>query len=307
MLLGRSIILRTAALKPIERLVRRSPLFRPLVRRFIAGDTLDESMQAASELCEKGFRVSLDYLGENTHSEAEALTAVATYENMLEVIAKSAHGDSINISIKLTQCGLDQGVEFAEKNFRHVLSIAGSHNNFVRIDMEASEYVERTVEMIERVFPDHQNTGTVLQSYLYRTPDDVERMIKLGARTRMVKGAYLEPASVAHPEKSKVDEAYVTLSKRLISAGNFPAIATHDVAIIQEIKAWAEKEGIPKDRFEWQMLYGIRRDLQEQLRAEGYFVRVYVPFGDSWYPYFTRRLAERPANGFFILKSLFKG
>jgi proline dehydrogenase len=173
--------------------------------------------------------------------------------------------------------------------------------------MESSAYTERTVEIVTRAFHDFKNTGTVLQSYLYRTPDDVETMIRLQIRTRLVKGAYLEPPTVAHKEKSKVDEAYVACAKRLVSQGHYPAIATHDEAIIGLVNAYVEEQKIDKERFEYQMLYGIRRDLQESLMKDGYNVRVYVPFGDSWYPYFTRRLAERPANAFFIAKSLFKG
>ncbi len=302
--LGRTLILKTAALKPVETLVRKSFLFRPLVSRFIAGDTLAEAMEASSKLIEKGLSVTLDYLGENTHSEAEALDAKAKYCEMLDVIQKSSHPDKINISIKLTQCGLDQGLEFAEKNYRDVLIAA--QNIFVRIDMEASEYTERTVDMVSKVFRDHSNTGTVLQSYLRRSISDTEQMIQLGARVRVVKGAYLEPASVAFESKAEVDRKYVEMAKMLIERGNYPAIATHDEAIIDEVKKFASEKGIAKERFEFQMLYGIRRDLQDKLHAEGYPVRVYVPYGDMWYPYFTRRLAERPANGLFILKSLFK-
>lgn len=302
--LGRTLILKTAALKPVETLVRKSFLFRPLVSRFIAGDTLAEAMEASSKLIEKGLSVTLDYLGENTHSEAEALDAKAKYCEMLDVIQKSSHPDKINISIKLTQCGLDQGLDFAEKNYRDVLIAA--QNIFVRIDMEASEYTERTVDMVSKVFRDHSNTGTVLQSYLRRSISDTEHMIQLGARVRVVKGAYLEPASVAFESKAEVDRKYVEMAKMLIERGNYPAIATHDEAIIDEVKKFASEKGIAKERFEFQMLYGIRRDLQDKLHAEGYPVRVYVPYGDMWYPYFTRRLAERPANGLFILKSLFK-
>ena len=317
----RALILRTSSLKPVERMVRTSRMFRPLVSRFIAGDNLNEALAASQAVLDKNILVTLDYLGENTATEAEALAAKATYMEMLDRIAEvpafaefakaqndpRLPQDPLNISIKLTQCGLDQGTEFAENNFRDVLRNAKGHGNFVRVDMEASEYTQRTVEMIERVFDEFPNTGTVLQSYLYRTDEDIERMITLGARVRLVKGAYLEPASVAIPEKAKVDEAYVRQGKRLLKAGFYPAIASQDEAIINELKAYASAEGIDKSKFEFQMLYGIRRDLQEGLQKEGYNVRVYVPYGDSWYPYFTRRLAERPANMWFIAKSLFKG
>lgn len=317
-------------------MVRKSFLFKPLVRRFIAGDTLEEAMAASIAVIEKGMFVSLDFLGENTKSEAEALAAKATYIRMLEQISTSkcaippksiklhkkktlvAAGapepsveagelEATNISIKLTQCGLDQGEAFAENNFREVLWTAAEKNTFVRVDMEASEYTERTMQIIGKVHRDFPNTGTVLQSYLTRTDEDVEKVIEWQARVRLVKGAYLEPPEVAIQDKSKVDEAYVRQAKRLMDAAFYPAFATHDEKIIRELSEYSEKQSIPKETFEFQMLYGIRRDLQERLTREGYNVRIYIPFGDSWYPYFTRRLAERPANMFFILKSLFKG
>lgn len=305
--LARALILKTAALRPVEKLVRKSFLFRGLVKRFIAGDTIEEAIKVAEELTAKGFYTSLDYLGENTKSEAEALAAKATYIEMLDKIAASPCGQRTNISIKLTQCGLDQGEEFAQNNFEDVLEAAKGHENFVRIDMEGSEYTERTMQMMERVWAKYKNTGTVLQTYLYRTPDDVQQIIEWQMRTRLVKGAYLEPEAVAFPEKAKVDEAYVTLGKKMIEEAFYPAFATHDEAIISALKAHADAKGIGKEKFEFQMLFGIRRDLQDSLLKEGYNVRVYIPFGDSWYPYFTRRLAERPANMFFILKSMFKG
>jgi proline dehydrogenase len=334
-MLARSLILKTSAWRPVERLVRRSFLFRPLVRRFIAGDSLEEAIQASLAVIQKGMFVSLDFLGENTRSEAEALSAKATYIQMLEEIAKSpcskppkevqlrkrvlvAPGapeppasagqlEATNISIKLTQCGLDQGEEFAESNYREVLWSAAERHNFVRIDMESSEYTERTMAMIDRVRRDFDNTGTVLQSYLHRTDSDIERVIEWQTRVRLVKGAYLEPSDVAIQDKAKVDEAYVRQAKRLLDAAFYPAIATHDEKIIVELNRYVAEKGIDKAGFEYQMLYGIRRDLQEKLKNDGYNVRVYIPFGDSWYPYFTRRLAERPANVFFILKSMFKG
>jgi proline dehydrogenase len=313
-MLARSLIIKTSSLAPIERIVRRSRLVRPLVNRFIAGDTLEEALAASQDLLRKGLQVSLDILGENTNSEAEALSAKATYIRMLDAIAsvpeaanKSEGIERLNISIKLTQCGLDMGEAFAENNLREVLDCAKSHDNFVRIDMESSEYTERTMNLMSRVIPDYENTGTVLQSYLKRTPDDLERLIALNSRVRLVKGAYLEPASVAFPDKSKVDEMYVQQAKRMLDAARYPALATHDESIIKTLKAYAQEKGIRKEGFEFQMLYGIRRDLQESLVREGYRVRVYVPFGDAWYPYFTRRLAERPANVGFIVRSLFKG
>ncbi len=315
---SRAFILKTASLAPVEKTVRNSKLFKPLVRRFIAGDTLDESLDACVVLLQKGLMVTLDILGENTESPEAANQAKATYLNMLQRIsqlpeaknastAEAFSPEPLNISIKLTQCGLDLGIDVAEKNLCEVLDYAKSLNNFVRVDMEASDYAERTVALMSKIVTQYSNTGTVLQSYLFRTDDDVAKMISLKSRVRLVKGAYLEPASVAYPEKEKVDEAYVRQAKALLEAGHYPAIATHDEAIINELVKFVDEKKIDKKTFEFQMLYGIRRDLQESLVAKGYNVRIYVPFGDQWYPYFSRRLAERPANTMFILKSLFKG
>jgi len=308
-MLSRSLILKTSALKPVEKLVRKSFFFRPLVKRFIAGDTLEEAMGNAQTLLDKGFNITLDNLGENTSTEAEALKAKSTYIQMLDRIGLQNPKpiERCNISIKLTQCGLDLGTDYAERNYRDVLVAAQQHRNFVRVDMEASEYTERTLAIMERVLPDFANTGSVLQSYLMRTDGDVQKMIELKARVRLVKGAYLEPASVAYQDKKEVDAAFVRQSKRLMAEAPYPAIATHDEKIVNELNAFAAEKKIDRAGFEYQMLFGIRRDLQERLKTEGYNVRIYVPFGDSWYPYFTRRLAERPANTFFILRSLFKG
>jgi proline dehydrogenase len=316
MSLARTIILKTAALKPVETIVRKSFLFKPLVTRFIAGDSVEEAIKESESILNGGQRISLDYLGENTHSEAEALAACKIYADMLDRIdrvgavqtwkANPAGTEPLNISIKLTQCGLDQGLDFAEGNYRKVVAKAADLNNFVRIDMEASEYTERTIDIVTRVHQEYKNTGTVLQSYLFRNDDDVDLMIEKQIRTRLVKGAYLEPGSVAYAEKAKVDEKYVEQAKRLLAKGFYPALATQDEKIINELKSFVEEHNIDKQSFEFQMLLGIRRDLQNGLVKEGYNVRVYVPFGDQWYPYFTRRLAERPANAFFIIKNMFK-
>lgn len=307
MALGRSLILKTAALPPVERLVRHSRLFRPLVSRFIAGDSLAEAMVAAEELCAKGIMVSLDFLGESTLSEDQARQAKNAYLDIVEAIAKSPNQAMMNISIKLTQCGFDIRDELALEHFETLLKAAEPLKTFVRVDMEDSRYTERTIQAIETLFPKYPFCGTVLQSYLHRSLEDTRRMIRLGARVRVVKGAYLEPPSVAFPSKAEVDVKYIEMAKLLLKEGHYPAIATHDEKIIAELKEFIRAEGISNDRFEWQMIYGIRRDLQEQLRAEGFNIRVYIPYGDQWYPYFMRRLAERPANLFFFAKSLFKG
>jgi proline dehydrogenase len=288
-------------------MVRRSFLFRGLVRRFIAGDTLEEALKVAERMVSEGYLTSLDYLGENTSSPEAAQQAKATYIAMLEQIAKSPCAPNTNISIKLTQCGLDIGKDYAQKVLAEVLDAAERLGSFVRVDMEGSDYTGVTVDILAETWKTHKNVGTVLQTYLYRTADDLERLVGLGMRLRLVKGAYLEPASVAYPHKADVDRSYVELSKKLLSSGIYHGIATHDEKIIAVLKEYVRDQGIDKSTFEFQMIYGVRRSLQEQLKAEGYNMRIYIPYGDQWYPYFTRRLAERPANVFFILKSLFKG
>lgn len=317
-MLSRALVLKVSGWGFVERLIR-SRLFRPFVRRFVPGETVEQALRVAEDLVAKGYFVSLDFLGENTKSEEEASAAAATYALMIEAIAASpcskpcpdvrpgrARVETTNISIKLTQCGLDLGDEVAERHYRNVTELAERHEGFVRVDMESSVYTARTIALVERVFAAHSCTGTVLQSCLFRTPEDVEWSIRKSIRIRLVKGAYLEPEEVAHQEKSKVDAAYLEQAKRLIEAGNYPAFATHDAKLVRAISAYAQEKGIGKERFEFQMLYGIRRDLQESLLAQGYNVRIYIPFGTSWYPYFSRRLAERPANLFFLIKSLFR-
>jgi proline dehydrogenase len=316
MSLVRNLILKTSGLKPVEAIVRKSFLFRPLVTRFIAGDTLEEALVESETILANGQRITLDYLGENATSESEAQASCAIYATMLDKIDKVAAvqkwkkepigTEPLNISIKLTQCGLDQGSDFAEANYRKVVQKAAELGTFIRIDMESSDYTERTVEIVTRVHKEFSNTGTVLQSYLHRNDDDVAHVIENKMRTRLVKGAYLEPGTVAYQEKSKVDEKYVSQSKKLLEFGTYPAIATQDEKIIIELKKFVEEKGIDKSSFEFQMLLGIRRDLQASLVQEGYNVRVYVPYGDQWYPYFTRRLAERPANALFMLKNMLK-
>lgn len=307
-MLSRSLVLKVASWSLVEHIVRKTFLFRSLVKRFIAGETLDQVLPVCEELAARGFFTTLDLLGENVKSVSAAVAAKNAYIEMLRRIDQSPCRDRTNISIKLTQCGLDQGDDLTEAHYREVLAFAREMDDcFVRVDMEASAYTERTLRLVEKVWPEYKNTGTVLQSALYRTPQDAQTLIDLGIRVRLVKGAYLEPERIAYQDKAKVDEAFVEISQKLMLEGNYPAIATHDEAIIGQLLAFAKEKKIDPKSFEFQMLCGIRRDLQDKLRDEGYNVRVYVPFGESWYPYFTRRLAERPANMFFILKSLFKG
>jgi proline dehydrogenase len=291
-----------------QRFVTGTPLSRRVAERFVAGDTLDDAVRAARMLNQQDLSVSLDYLGESVASREEAEAATGMAIRTLERIA--AEGLEANISLKPSQLGLDIDEAFCRENVERVLRRARELGNgegeiFVRLDMESSDYAERTVALVEDLWAAGlRNVGTVLQSYLRRTPDDLERLITLGSRIRLVKGAYKEPETVAFPEKAEVDRMFVEEMEMLLTRGSYPAIATHDEAIISRARRFAWEQGIPKDSFEFQMLYGIRRDLQTRLREEGYNVRVYVPFGDSWYPYLMRRMAERPANVLFIAGSI---
>lgn len=291
-----------------KRLVTGTPVSRQLAQRFVAGDTLEEAIAAARSLNDAGLAVSLDFLGEAVASREEAETATDMIIRILETL--TSEGLNANVSVKPTQLGLDLDEDFCRRNVEMVLQRArelgdGEGEVFVRLDMESSEYTERTVALVERLWADgFHNTGTVLQSYLRRTPNDVERLVALGSRVRLVKGAYKEPDTVAFPEKAETDRMFVEEMQRLLEAGHYPAIATHDETIIDAARRFVWERGISKDSFEFQMLYGVRRDLQGMLREEGYNVRVYVPFGDSWYPYLMRRLAERPANVIFMAGSI---
>lgn len=303
-------LLRLSESATAKKIITRAPLSRSFAHRFVAGDTLDDALAAARALNQAELTVSLDFLGESVKSRGEAEEAAEMAVRILEAI--TSQGLEANLSIKPTQLGLDIDEAFCRANVETVLQRArelgdGEGEIFVRLDMESSAYTERTVALVEGLWADgFQNVGTVLQSMLRRTPDDLERMISLGARVRLVKGAYQEPESVAFPDKAEVDHVYVECMKRLLEAGTYPAIATHDDAIIDAARRFVWERGIAKESFEFQMLYGVRRDLQTRLREEGYNVRVYVPFGDSWYPYLMRRLAERPANVIFMAGSVAK-
>jgi len=272
-------------------------------RRFIAGETIDEAVSCVKELPSKGLHLTLDYLGESVSSAAAASAAAADYVQIINAIVAS--GIERNISLKLTQLGLDVDQATAVDNMRRILEPADANNFFVRIDMENSPYTDATLDILDTLWRQgHRNIGTVIQSYLKRSPADIQRLNAPGVRVRLVKGAYKEPKTVALQKKSEVDGAFVELMKTLLDHGNYPAIATHDPAMIEATKAYAKSKGYANDRFEFQMLYGIRRDLQSSLVKEGYRMRVYVPFGKQWYPYFMRRLGERPANVAFVLRGI---
>ena len=286
--------------------VRRNRLAKRMASRFVAGETVEEAMGAVRALNARGITASLDLLGESVHREEEARGTAAAYLDILDRIRNEKL--DANVSLKLTAMGLDVSEELCVANMHLVLERAREYDSFVRIDMESSQYTERTMHMFEhRLYPSYpKNVGIVLQSYLRRTAADVDKANRLKCRVRICKGAYQEPASVAFPDKRDVDENYKRCMHALMSDGNYPGLATHDERIIADAKRFAADRGIAAERFEFQMLYGVRRDLQEQLVREGYRMRVYVPFGTQWYPYLMRRLAERPANVAFMTGNVVK-
>lgn len=274
---------------------------RGVSRRFVAGETLDDAIAATRALNQRGMHVSLDHLGENVTEAKEAVAAAQEFITALDCIKQS--GVDANISIKLTALGLDISQQLCEENVSRILEHANQFPIFVRIDMEGSDYTERTIDITMRMHSRFEHVGTVIQSCLYRSKQDVEQLIAHGVRVRLVKGAYREPHEVAFQNKSEVDANYIRLMMPLLLHGNYPAIASHDEAIINATCKFARENGIDKSAFEFQMLYGIRRDLQEKLVAQGYNMRVYVPYGSQWYPYLMRRMAERPANLVFVMSN----
>jgi proline dehydrogenase len=284
--------------------VRRNGLARKFASRFVAGETIEDAVKAALELTERGITTSLDLLGESVGVEAEAVAARDQYLQMLDRMA--AAGEEVNVSVKLTQMGLDIAEDLCYANMVRILDQARELRGFVRIDMESSEYTQRTLDFFtQRLFGTYRDhCGVVIQSSLRRSERDIDDLIALKARVRLCKGAYLEAPEVAFPDKTDVDKNYVRLMERLLADGHYPGIATHDERIIQHAREFTRRQRIASDRFEFQMLYGVRRDLQERLRQAGYNMRVYIPFGTQWYPYLMRRLAERPANIAFILGNL---
>jgi len=274
-------------------------------RRFIAGESVEEAIEAARTLGAKGFGVSLDYLGESVATLELADAATRDYLTIIDRVVAS--GVERNLSLKLTQLGLDIDQATALDNLRRILEPAGRHGFFVRIDMENSPYTDATLDVIDTLWGlGYHHVGTVIQSCLTRSPGDIDRLNAIGARVRLVKGAYRESKTVAYPTLAEVNAAFIELARRLLDHNPYPAIATHDPVMIDAVKAYAREQGIGPDRFEFQMLYGIRRDLQAALLAEGYRVRVYVPFGKQWFPYFMRRLGERPANVAFVVKGILR-
>jgi proline dehydrogenase len=274
-------------------------------RRFIAGETIDDAIAAARTIQASGMTLTLDYLGESVGTMAEADAATRAYLGVIERVV--AAGIERNISLKLTQLGLTIDRATSVDNLRRILDAAAPHDFFVRVDMENSPFTDATLEIFATMWQQgYRNVGVVLQSYLPRSLDDARRLNRLGARVRLVKGAYKEPKGVAFQSKAEVDAAFVDIMKLLLVDGNYPAIATHDPVLIAATRAFATDRRIPASNYEFQMLYGVRRDLQAALVAEGYRVRVYVPFGREWFPYFMRRLGERPANVAFVVRGLLR-
>jgi proline dehydrogenase len=277
---------------------------RRMARRFVAGETLDEAIAAARACNNAGMLVSLDYLGENCATTTDAHRARDAYLGVFERIDQERiHA---NVSCKLTQLGLDLNTEFCEGLVLSIAERAAAYDNFLRIDMEGSVYTQRTVELVKRARSSTPAVGAVIQSYLYRSETDIQDLLAYGCRIRLCKGAYKELGDVAYPHKKDVDFNYVRLMKILLPSGFYHGIATHDPHMIAETIRWAAAKNISKDDFEFQMLYGVRTDLQRMLVKDGYRLRVYIPYGNDWFPYFMRRLAERPANLGFLLRNFFR-
>ena len=303
----RAVLLGLAPRRFIGRLATRLPLTRSMVSRFVAGETMEAAMPALDRMRAAGYRTTVDILGESVRSPAAARSAANAYVAALQSLDRA--GLDLNVSLKLSQMGLLVDAAIMRENVARILTAAATSNAFVRIDMEDHATTDATLAIWKELRPlmaGSGDVGVVLQAMLLRTPADAERLIAAGARVRLCKGAYREPAEVAHQERTDVDAAYVAVMRRLLDDGRYPGIATHDDQIVEQAIAHARERGIGPERFEFQMLYGVRRDLQERLLREGWTVRIYVPLGSEWYPYFVRRLAERPANVMFLIGSLWR-
>ena len=303
----RSALIWLSGQEGLKDFATRFKFFKKLTTRFVAGETIDEVIPYIREINAENCTASFDHLNESVDNPEEANKEVEEYLQILQQIEKTRIRS--NVSIKLTQFGLGLDPELAYQNARRVVVDAQQRGNFVRVDMEGSNVTQATIDIFKRLRSEFglDDVGIVLQSYLRRTYDDAKELVKLPARIRICKGAYSEPPEVAFPDKKDVDDNYIRVMQLLLSSGVYHGIATHDPKMIDATLDFATREGIGKEKFEFQMLYGIRRDLQRQLARDGFNVRVYVPYGKHWYPYFMRRLAERPANIWFVLKNLAKG
>jgi len=306
-MISRSALIWLSRKEGLKEFATRFGFFKKLTTRFVAGETIDDAISYIRQINAENCTASFDHLNESVGSEAEAEAEVTEYLNILAKITDT--GIRSNVSIKLTQFGLGLDPELAYRNARRVVEDARRRGNFVRVDMEDSNVTQITIDIFRRLREEFElnDVGIVLQSYLRRTYADAQGLVKLPARIRICKGAYNEPPEVAFPDKKDVDANYVKVMQLLLSSGTYHGIATHDPKMIDATIEFAQREGIGKEKFEFQMLFGIRRDLQRQLARDGYNVRIYVPYGKHWYPYFMRRLAERPANVWFVLKNVVKG
>jgi len=300
----RTLLLELSNSKRLARWVTSNGVSRRTARRFVAGEELDHAIAAARVRNEAGMMVSLDYLGENVARQADARRACDIYLSIFDRIAQEKL--DANVSLKLTQLGLDLSEELCQDLVESIVERAAGYGNFVRIDMEGSSYTQRTIELVKRVRADSTAVGAVIQCYLYRSEQDVKDLLGMGCRIRLCKGAYQEPPEIAFPKKADVDANYVKLMQLLLASGIYHGVATHDPRMIEATIDFAARHAIAKDKFEFQMLYGIRTDLQEQLVHDGYRMRVYIPYGRDWFPYFMRRLAERPANLVFFVRRLLR-
>jgi proline dehydrogenase len=300
----RSILLKLSESKGFAHWVTNNSMTRRMSHRFVAGETLEEALQAARACNDQGMFATLDYLGENVNTTADAQKARDAYLEIFERIAEERI--NANVSCKLTQLGLDLSSEFCEGLVLSIAERAASYDSFLRIDMEGSAYTQRTVDLVKRVRARTPAVGTVIQSYLYRSESDVNDLLGVGCRIRLCKGAYKEPVDVAYPRKADVDGNYVRLMRMLLPSGFYHGIATHDPRMIAHTIRWAAEKQISKDDFEFQMLYGIRKDLQRRLVRDGYRLRIYIPYGQDWFPYVMRRLAERPANLMFFVRNFLR-
>jgi proline dehydrogenase len=301
----RTFLLFLSRAQRLRRWMETSPLAHRLAHRFVAGDTLEQALDACRRVNAEGISATLDYLGENVSTLEEAVQCRNAYLHTLQTII--ANAIESHVSLKLTQFGIDICESACRENVSSLVKVAAEAGSFVRVDMESSAYTDRTLRLVENLHDQYGACGTVIQAYLYRSGNDIERLNARRIRVRLCKGAYLEPPQVAFEHKRDVDRNYLELARVLLENGNYPAIATHDEAIIGDVIAHCRRNSISADRFEFQMLYGIRRDLQRRLVTDGYRLRLYIPYGEAWYPYFMRRLAERPANLLFLARNLFEG
>jgi proline dehydrogenase len=301
----RALLLYLSECKTPQRLLMRVPAVRKLHERFVAGESIAEALAAVRRLKSDGFDFTLDHLGESVNDPAAAQAATRAYLEILDRL--EAEGLRPNISIKLTSLGLALNEALARQNLAAIAARARQHRGFVRIDMEGSPYTESTLRVFRYLDAPRDSVGVVIQAYLYRSEKDVEDLIARGAWVRLTKGAYQEPPEIAFPKKTQVDANYVKLMKKLLASSGYHAIATHDPQMIAATQEYAREKGTGPERFEFQMLYGVRRRLQRELVQQGYRVRIYVPYGRQWYPYFMRRLAERPANVLFLLRNIAGG